>query len=149
MHPNVRARLRKIDSQAFALVELRSQIPFKLMTYREIPIFVSNTLVRAGTTNGFVYDTYILAKGTVGYGEKPQAADVMDVASLSYFYDRDKNNDLIWDRTRFIMGVDGTKWIGNPAGQSATNAELQTVANWQLLYASADRVGAVCIRTNG
>ena len=148
-HPNVRARLQKIDSQSFALVILKSQVPYKLTTYRDIPLFVSNALVRAGTNNGFVYDTYILSKDAVGYGEKPQASDVKDVASLSYFYDRDKNNDLIYDRTRFLMGVDGTKWVGNPAGQSATNAELQTIANWQLLYQSADRCGIAVIRTNG
>jgi hypothetical protein len=41
------------------------------------------------------------------------------------------------------------KWIGAPAGQSASNAELQTAANWQLSFQSADRVGAVCVRTNG
>jgi len=47
------------------------------------------------------------------------------------------------------MLLGGTKWVGTPAGQSATNAELQDVDNWELVYQSANRCGAVMIRTNG
>lgn len=149
MHSNVKARLQKLDALNFKTQVRPSELPFDLTTYRDIPLFISDSLKRVGTGSGFVYDTYLITKGTVGYGEKPQAADVKDVASLSYFYDRNLNNDLIWDRTRFIMGVDGTKWGGAPAGQSATNAELQTAANWTLVYQTANRCGATCIRTNG
>ena len=149
VHPNIKARLQKLDALNFKTLRMPSELPFDITTYRDVPMFESVSLVRAGGTNGYVYDTYLIARGTVGYGEKAQAADVKDVASLSYFFDRDKNNDLIWDRTRFIMGVDGTKWTGTPAGQSATNAELQTVGNWSLVYQSANRCGVACIRTNG
>jgi len=149
MHPNIRAALEIQDSLNFKTLQKPSDLPFTITTYRDIPIFLSNSLVRVGTTNGFVYDTYLLTKNTVGYGEKTQASDVKDVASLAYFYDRDLNDDLVWDRTRFVLGVDGTKWTGTPAGQSATNAELQTTGNWSLQYQSPDRVGAVCFRTNG
>jgi hypothetical protein len=91
----------------------------------------------------------MVSKGVIGYGEKPQQGDVRDTASLSYFFDRDKNNDLIWDRSRLMLGMNGTRWGGSPGGQSATNAELQVVASWTLVYASANRVGITCLRTNG
>jgi hypothetical protein len=150
MHPNVRARLKKLDVGGFGNVTLRqSQFPFTISTYRDIPIFTSASLVRAGTVSGWVYDTYLICKGTIGFGSKPQSSDVADVASLSYFFDRDKNNEAIWDRTRFLMGIDGTKWVGVPGGQSATNAELQVATNWQLKYQTSNRVSAVCFRTNG
>ncbi len=149
MHPDVKARLEILDALNFKTLIKPSELPFEITTYRDIPIFLSQSLVRPGAQSGFVYDTYLIAKGTIGYGEKAQQADVRDTASLAYFYDRDLNDDLIWDRTRFIFGVDGTSWIGAPAGQSATNAELQTVGNWKLVYQTANRCGVVAMRTNG
>lgn len=149
-HPNVKARLRKLDRLNFKTLVMQSELPWTIETYCGVPVITSVALARACTGGGgYVYDTYFVSKGVVGYGEKPQMGDVRDVASLQYFLDRDKNNDLIWDRTRFIMGVNGTKWVGNAAGQSATNAELQAAANWNLVFQSANRVGAACIRTNG
>jgi hypothetical protein len=149
MHPDIKARLEILDALSFRTTIKPSELPFDITTYRDIPLFLSNSLVRAGQQSGFVYDTYLVAKGTVGYGEKPQASDVKDTASLAYFYDRDLNDDLIWDRSRFLMGVDGTSWIGEPASQSAANAELQNVANWKLVYQTANRCGVTAIRTNG
>jgi hypothetical protein len=148
LHSNIRARLEKLDKDGFKTGK-PSDLPFEITTYRGIPIVISDALVRAGTDNGFVYDTYLLGRNTVGYGSKPQQGDTIDAASLSFFQDKDKNNELLWDRNRLVIHVDGTKWVGAPGGQSATNAELGTVGNWQLKYATANRVGAVCVRTNG
>jgi len=151
VHPIVKARLKILDSVGFKTLIRPSELPFDVDTYHDIPIFTSNALVRAGTTSGFVYETFLIANGTVGYGEKPQQGDTTDVASLQYFRDRGLNNELVWDRTRFMMGVGLTKWVGAPANVNGgpTNAELQTPANWTLVGQSPDRVGAVCIRTNG
>ena len=70
------------------------------------------------------------------------------MASLNYFPSVDLNNERIYDRTRFVMHLNGMKFTGTPSGQSATNPELATAASWQLVYATANRVGAACIRTN-
>jgi hypothetical protein len=151
MHSNVRARLEKLDALNFKTTVKPSELPFEITTYRDIPIFISDSLKRVGTGNGFVYDTYLVANGIVGYGEKPQQGDTTDVASLQYFRDRGANKETIWDRTRFMLGVNGTKWVGNPANPNngPSNAELQAIANWNLVFQSANRVGAVAIRTNG
>lgn len=147
-HPNIKAALMKLDAASFKN-GVASGLPFSITTYRDIPIFVSSALVRAGTTSGYVYDSYLLARGVVGMGEKAQAADKIDVASLQFDSDMDKNNELIYDRTRFLMHVNGTKWKGTPAAQSATNAELQTVGNWDLVFQTANRCGVALLRTNG
>jgi hypothetical protein len=146
MHPVVRGNLLKQDEIDF---QRPSSGGNTLETYKGIPLFVSNKLVRAGTTSGLVYETYIMSRGVVGYGEKAQAGDVIDVASLQFDTDKSKNNQQIYDRTRFIMHLNGLKWTGTPAGQSATNAELATAANWALAFGTADRVGAVRILSNG
>ena len=65
------------------------------------------------------------------------------------FVDTDKNNWSIYDRTRFLLNPNGAKWVGTPAAQSATNAELQTVANWNLALTAATRSGMVMFRCNG
>jgi hypothetical protein len=149
VHPNVKARLQKLDALNFKTTIMPSELPWTIQTYRDVPIFTSVALARAGSVSGYVYDSYLITKGAVGYGEKPQQGDTTDVASLQYFRDRDKNNELIYDRTRFILGLNGMKWIGTPGGQSATNAELETVGNWSLVFQSANRVGVAAFRTNG
>lgn len=147
MHPTVVATLEKADKESFK-DGVESGLAFTVRTYRGLPIFTSMDLERAGASSGKVYDTYIFSRAVVGTGDKPQAGDSLDVASLQYDIDRDKNDAYIWDRTRFVMHPFGLKWVGNPAGQSATNAELQTHSNWELVLQSARRVGIVAIRTN-
>src|SRR5207344_297189 len=103
---------------------VQSGLPFTVRTYREVPIFACEGLSRAGTTDGFVYDSYIMASGVIARGEKPQMPDEWDtisVAALQFAADKDKNNAYIYDRTRFLLHINGTKWVGTPAGQSATN----------------------------
>lgn len=148
-HPNVVAQLNILDKQSFK-DGVESALPFKVRTYRGIPIFTSRTLARAGTANGYVYETYVLSAGCIGIGAKPQSSKVGDTAHL--ILDETaiaKNNLAVFDRNRYLVHINGTKWVGTPGGQSATNAELATVANWQLVYQSEDRVGGVLIRTNG
>ena len=147
MHPNIRAALLKQDQIAFK--HYSEQEGIELETYKGLSVFVSLALRRAGGTSGFVYDTYVAVPGTVAWGEKAQQGDVVDVASLSRWEDKQKNNIEVYDRTRFTLHVGGTKWVGTPAGQSATNTELAVAANWGLDYQSADRTGVICIRTNG
>lgn len=154
-HPNVVAQLNKLDKQSFKN-GVESGLPFKVRTYREIPIFTSKLLVRYGTDNGgaggggYVYETFILSPGSIGVGAKPQSNRVGDPASLLLDETQiAKNNLTVYDRNRFMVHLNGMKWQGNPAGQSATDAELATIGNWALALSSADRVGGVLVRTNG
>lgn len=152
IHPNVLATLEIADSQSF-FPGVQSGLPFTVRTYRGVPIFTSERLVRAGDTNGYVYDSYLFAKGVVAKGEKPQIGGdagnpAIDVASLNYYPDVDKNNERIYDRTRFVMHLNGMKYNGTPSGQSATNTELGVAADWSYVYSTQNRAGIVCIRTN-
>lgn len=151
MHTQIRAALEILDKESFKS-GVESGLPFQFETYRGIPVYVSDSLSRAGATSGTVYDTYILAPGFVGYGEKPQAPDTgetIDAATLQMRADKDTNTNLIWDRTRFLMHVNGTKWTGTPAGSSPTDTELATYSNWALVAQSAGRLGGCVLRTNG
>lgn len=146
IHSTVKAALEKADVTAFKEV---SRGPYTITTYRDVPIVVNDRLVRAGTSDGYVYETFLLTNGCIAYGEKPQAGDVMDVASMQFDLVKSTNTGTVYDRTRFVVHPNGVKWGGTPSGQSATNAELQTVGNWTLALTSAQRCGIVVIRTNG
>jgi hypothetical protein len=135
---------------------LESGLPFTIETYRGIPLFESEQLVRYATggdgvgSGGYVYETYILAPGTIGFGWKPQVAQVGEVASLLIDLSQySTNNVTVYDRYRFLLHLNGMKWTGTPSGQSATDAELATTTNWSLQFQTANRVGGVLIRTNG
>lgn len=121
----------------------------RVRTYKDAPVFVSDALVRAGTTSGFVYDTYIFMPGAIAGGEKDQSDQVGEVASMLLEGDIAKNNVALYDRTRFVLHPQGAKWGGTPAGQSATNAELATEGNWTLAYGDVKNVRMVCLRSNG
>jgi hypothetical protein len=132
VHPTVLAALELADETSFHKV---SHGPWTIRTYRGIPIYVSEALVRAGATNGFVYETYLLARGIVAKGEKPQKTDVVDVAALQMEKKFGLNNEIIYDRTRFVMHLNGMRWVGTPASESPTNAELGTIASRNLVLA--------------
>lgn len=146
IHSTVLAALEKEDVTQF---KEKSMTNYTVRTYKGVQIIISDSLVRAGTTNGFVYETYLLGRDTIAYGEKAQVGDVIDTASLQLDESKPKNEETIYDRTRFVAHVNGMKWVGTASGQSATNAELAVIANWNLVQSSAHRTGIVCIRTNG
>lgn len=120
-----------------------------LRRYKGMTVFVSDLLRRAGTTSGFVYDTFVFRPGAAVMGEKPQVNKVGEVASLVIEEKESTNSVVIYDRTRAVMHVEGTKWTGTPAGQSATNAELATAGNWALAFGDVKNVGVACLRSNG
>jgi len=146
-HSKIVAALRKQDEIDFVPASKNGSLG--LDSYKGCPIIYSDMLSRAGTTSGSVYDTYLLAPGAVAWGEKPQSNSIGDVASLVLDGDAAKNNMSIYDRTRFLMHVAGTKFVDVIGGQSATNAELADADSWQLAASSASRVPAVRIVTNG
>lgn len=147
MHSVVEGALQKEDKDSFDTSV--SLLPFGVRTYRGIPLFISDALVRAGATSGYVYDTYIIAPDALAMGEKPQAGDMIDVASLQMREDKDTNDEYLYDRTRFLIHPAGCSYGGSPAGSSPTDAELQTAASWTTKFQSANRSGIVAIRTNG
>ena len=109
----------------------------------------SSALSRAGTTSGTVYETYIMSPGSIAYGEKAQSNRIGDTASLIMFGDASKNQQALYDYTRFAIHPNGAKWVGTPSGESPTNAELATAANWNLGFQTASRCGFAQILSNG
>lgn len=103
----------------------------------------------AGVEGKYVYTSIIFAPGAIAYGEKPQTTGI-DLASLNYVEDIDKNNYKIVDRTRFLIAPSGASWKSTnaaPAGSSYTNAELKAGA-WDLVV-DYRNLPYVAVKTNG
>lgn len=146
-HSVIRAALLAQDENDF---ERKSEGAFTIERYKGLPLYVSDSLRRVGTSDGYVYDTYFLTAGCLAWGEKPQQGDSLDVASMQLDLDRTKNNMTLYDRTRFILQPLGIAWQSSSmAGQSPTNAELATAANWASILTSVARAGMCRLMTNG
>ena len=160
MHSKIRGTLVQQDQVSFEHYSLQNgtvlggPIPRTspddfVEMYKGYRVFVSDSLARAGAVNGTVYATYFIQPGVFALGERPQRPQIIDVASLSFWTDTRGNNEELYDRTRFLLHPNGMSFIGTPAGQSASNAELVNPNNWSLVLQTANRVGIACIRSNG
>jgi len=149
LHPVIEAALRKQDSNAFVQASIDGGI--LLPTYRGMQIVRSSALTRAGTGSPAttVYETYIMSPGSIAYAAKPQSNRIGDTAALLMEGDASKNNQSLYDYTRFGVHPNGAKWVGTPSGESPTNAELATAGNWNLAFQTASRCGFAQILTNG
>ena len=155
MHPQIHANLKKQDKTNF---DRDSSLGFMVNFYQGIPVILSSSLRRAGTTDGYVYSTYFVSEGAFAGGDKAQVSGTEDeiagtpesVASITKKGDAHVNSCTFYDRTRFLLQPFGVAFtIGSISGQSATNAELEDKTDWSLVASSADRVGIAAAFTNG
>ena len=103
----------------------------ELGTYLGRPVFVDDTLpvdVGAGTGSTDVHHTYFFGPGAFAYATAPAKTPVET--------DRDslKGIDYLINRTHYMIHPNGISWVGNAAGNSPTNTELATGANWDKVF---------------
>jgi hypothetical protein len=154
-HPDIEAALT-IQDQISVLPNSEGKPATK--TYKGFTVVSDSRLVRAGTTSGKVYDTYVVKNSVVAVGDKPQAMGegaIGETAHLVLFGDATINSLTVYDRTDFFMHVNGSKWVGTPAEvagvvpESPADSDLQTAANWVLSVTDVESVGVIQITTNG
>jgi hypothetical protein len=97
----------------------------------------------AGSTSGYKYTSYLFGKGAVAWADSEiphPAEDARD--SLA-------GEDILISRRHFILHPRGVKFTDSScAGQSPTNAELATAANWDRVY-ERKNVRIAALITNG
>lgn len=118
-HSAVLAKLKKLD-----LVDWvpPSEMSLGYYTYMEKRVIVDDAIV---PTDG-VYPVYFFGAGALAFNENPALAAVET--------DRDilAGEDVLTSRRVFTMHPRGIRWIGVPAGETPTNAELEDSTNWKL-----------------
>jgi hypothetical protein len=103
-------------------------------------VVVDDTLpVRAGTTSGLVYTTFLFGPGAFGKGAAP-----LDGTPLQGGFGTEgvelarsplDSDSILINRRRFILHPRGVKFNSAAvAGDSPTNAELENGANWTRVF---------------
>lgn len=118
-----------------------TRIPRFLQRYR---VVVDDNLPRVPVTNGFRYDSYLLAPGAIQYGEgSPPDYKLIEV-------ERDALGGINYlvNRKCWTMQPQGMRWIGAYSTTSPSNAAIATGSNWELAYEHKN-VKMLCLRTNG
>ncbi len=150
MHSGTEAALRKLD-----LIDFIPDSAGKAMlrTFQGRRVVVDDSLpTRAGTTDGTVYMTYLFGQGAFAKGVAP-----LDGAALQGGFGTEgvelarvplDSDTVLINRRRYILHPRGVKFTSaSVAGDSPTNAELETGANWTRVW-EAKNVRLVAITHN-
>jgi hypothetical protein len=118
-------------SQTSQLDTRLSRERLELGTYLGRPVFVDDTLpydAGAGTGGADVHHTYFFGPGAFAYATAPAKTPVET--------DRDtlKAVDFLINRTHYLVHPNGISWTGNAVGNSPSNTELATGANWSKVF---------------
>lgn len=137
VHSATEAALRKLDLIDF-LPDSEGKMTIKAFQGRSV--IVDDTLpVRAGSTDGLVYTSYLFGPGAFGRGTAPLdgtplqggfGTEGVELARVPL----DSDTVLI-NRRRYILHPRGVKFnSATVAGDSPTNAELELAANWTRVW---------------
>jgi len=103
-------------------------------------VIVDDSLpVRAGTTDGQVYTTYLFGMGAFAKGAGPLDGTPLQggfgTEGVEWTRDALASDTLFINRRRYILHPRGVKFTSaSVAADSPTNAELETGANWVRVF---------------
>ena len=137
MHSATEAALRKLDLIDFIP---DSEGKAQIKTFQGRRVIVDDAMpTRAGTTDGVVYTTYLFGPGAFGRGaaaldsapvQGGTGTEGVELARLPL-----DSDSLLINRRRYILHPRGVKFTSaSVAGDSPTNAELETGANWVRVF---------------
>ena len=137
MHSATEAVLRKLDLIDF-IPDSEGKAQIKTFQGRRV-VVDDNLPVRAGTTDGLVYTSYLFGAGAFGKGSAALSSEPLqggmgtegvEIARVPL----DSDTVLI-NRRRYILHPRGVKFNSAAvAGDSPTNAELENGANWTRVF---------------
>lgn len=137
MHSATEAALRKLDLIDFIPdSEGKSQIK----TFQGRRVVVDDTLpVRAGTTDGLVYTSYLFGPGAFGKGAAPLNSEPLEGGFGTEGVELARvpldSDTVLINRRRYILHPRGVRFTSSVvAGDSPTNAELENGNNWARVF---------------
>jgi hypothetical protein len=150
MHSATEAALRKLDLIDFIP---DSEGKAQIRSFQGRRVVVDDTLpVRAGTTSGYVYTTYLFGPGAFAKGVSPLDSEPVQggigTAGVELARAALDSDSILINRRRYILHPRGVKFTSaSVAGDSPTNAELENQANWVRVF-EAKNVRIVAIDHN-
>jgi hypothetical protein len=137
MHSATEAALRKLDLIDF-IPDSEGKAQIKTFQGRRV-IVDDNLPVRAGTTDGLVYTSYLFGPGAFGKGAAPLDGTPLQggfgTEGVEIYRDGLASDTFLINRRRFILHPRGVKFTSAAVGgDSPTNAELENGANWTRVF---------------
>jgi hypothetical protein len=132
MHTAVRTGLKIADE----IDDVRdSEGSLLFQTFKGMRIVVDDRLVRAGTTDGFVYPVTIAAPQTVVWSVADQNQDGTESSSLAFDSDIPNLRKALYDRVVSLLHVNGAKFVGTGvAAGGPTDVQVATADNYETTY---------------
>jgi hypothetical protein len=133
MHSAVEAALRKLDLLDFIP---DSEGKTQITTFQGRRVVVDDNLpVRAGTTDGLVYSTFLFGDGAFGRGSAKLDSKPLEggfgTEGVELARSALDSDSMLINRRRFILHPRGVRFTAaSMAGQCPTNLELETGTNW-------------------
>lgn len=149
MHSATEAALRKADLIEFIPAsDGKSQV----RTFQGRAVIVDDACpVRDGTTDGKVYTTYLFGRGVLAKGNASLNDPVeggVGTRGVELSRTALASDSVLINRRRYLLHPRGVKFnSASVAGDSPTNAELETAANWTRVW-EAKNVRLVAVTHN-
>ncbi len=137
MHSATESALRKLDLIDFVP---DSEGKAQIRTFQGRRVIVDDNLpVRAGTTDGLVYTSYLFGPGAFGKGSAKLDSQPLQGGFGTEGVEMARvpldSDTVLINRRRYILHPRGVKFnSASVAGDSPTNAELELAANWTRVY---------------
>ena len=150
MHSATEAALRKQDLIDF--IPASGGTPM-IRSFQGRQVVVDDNLpVRAGTTDGLVYTSYLFGHGAFALGRVPFGGEPLQGGFGTKGCEMARvplaSDSLLINRRRYVLHPRGVSFVSNSvAGDSPTNAELETASNWVRVW-EAKNVRLVAITHN-
>ena len=129
MHSAVMAKLAKLKLLDIPRDPSATAPEFDTYMKRRIIVddAIAPTTITVDGASKKAYPIYLFGQGAVAFNE--------NTSLLEAEPDRDskQGDDYLFTRRVFTMHPRGIKWKGEPAGATATNAELEVGTNWELV----------------
>ena len=131
------ATFTKLQKQQKIETVYSSDLKVNIDTYLGYRVIVDDSM----PVNAGVYDTYLIGAGA--FTRDSGAPDGL----ISTETDRDKlkAEDFLINRKAFVLHPNGISFKGTPTKAYATNQDLETASNWELVK-GAKNVPIVCLR---
>ena len=147
MHSVVYNRLKKNNLIDF-IPDARGEVA--IPTYLGMRVIQDDALApRAGTTDGFVYNTILFSAGAIAYGSgTPLMPSEMERAPAT---GNGGGQDILHSRATEIVHPYGFAFstMTMTGNNSATYAELAAAAQWDRVYAERKNIGIAFLTSNG
>lgn len=137
MHSATEAALRKLDLIDF-IPDSEGKAMLRVFQGRRV-VVDDNLPTRAGTTDGTVYTTYLFGQGAFAKGSAKLDSTPLQggfgTQGVEIARSPLDSDTLLINRRRYILHPRGVKFTSaSVAGDSPTNAELETGANWSRVW---------------